>query len=254
MKKLISLLLTFSIVLLSFCSLCVLSSCNDNESKKDSTQSTKSTEPSTVSREYTKPKQTLWESSDNSLGARYVFTLDEINQMLNDALVDMGAEKDTEEFENSKWQKLSEKLTDDNGVKYDTYYFDNGDIAYTCAVENESKKVMNLGCGCSFEKFNDKNSDYQHSVILMSSLIACVAGGYETKDIDFMYNLFVDTINSNKAVYYNNALYKAQYDTKEDSSVLFMVSPATDAVLTLENTVEYSKLELTKVESTTSAN
>lgn len=232
MKRILSLIL---IVLFVF-SLC---SCGNNKSEE-----TTATEETKVKIEYPSPTEKTWERTNNNIGARYIFTLKEFTEKLNKVLKEMNSEEKVE-FDVSNWKKLSEGLTDDNGVLYDSYYYETDTIAYTCAVEKDSKKVMNIGCGCSFEMFTDTEKDYQYSVLVMSSLIACVAGGYSIDNLEFMYNLFLDVTNNETAIYFKNGVYLVNYDNKEDSSVLFMISCADDSIKTKWNLVDYENYQST---------
>lgn len=227
MKKIISLIL---IVLFVF-SLC---SCGNNSEETTATEETKTE----IKNEYPNPSEKTWEKSGNNIGARYIFSLKEFTEKLNSALNKMNGDEKVK-FDFSNWKILSEGLTDDNGVLYDSYYYETDTIGYTCAVEKDSKKVMNIGCGCSYKMFTDTENDYQYSVLIMSALIACVAGGYSVDDLEFMYNLFLDVTNNETAIYFKNGVYLVNYDNKEDSSVLFIVSCADDSIKTKWNLVDY---------------
>lgn len=223
MKKTISFLLLI-VLLVSF------SACSIGEKKATSNQVAveETIKNNSDKNEYPSPKDVTWEKSDNSLGARYIFTLQDFCKRMQKIVDELGAPVVT--FKEDDWEILSKDLVDDEGVNYSTYYYSTDSIAFTASIEDKSEKVMNIGCGCSYSMFNDKSEDYQHSVLTMSSLLACVAGGYSIDDINFMFDLFKTVANDGRTFYYKNGVYLVNYETKEDSSVLFMISPAKESI------------------------
>ena len=214
-----------------------LVSCSSKDNESVSTADENLVIKETESDVFPEPVEKTWEKSDNALSARYVFTLEELCERLQDAVKDLGVKVASFRYED--WQELSKGLVDDNGVKYTTYYYSTEKLAFTAAVEDESEKVMNIGCGSSYEMFSNEDEDFQVSVLTMSALIACVAGGYDIDDMDFMYSLFIDVTKNTTAIYYNNNIYLADYDTKEDSSVLFMISAADERILKDWSLIDY---------------
>lgn len=223
MKRIISILLTIIFVL----SLCA---CNKETAQKG-IMTDSSNDQAMLTVKYPAPTTLTYEESENNLGARYVFTLEEFNTMLNSACESLGtAEKS---FDFSNWQVMSDNLTDNNGIKYSSYYYSTDTLTITAAVENESGKVMNLGCGTSYDEFANADADYQYTVMLTSAIIAMVAGGYTENDIEFLYCIFFDSAKFNEQFIYHNNIYMmniSKTEGEEGSALLFMTSPCKDEI------------------------
>ncbi len=186
-----------------------------------------------------------YEESSNNLGARYTFTLKEFNTMLNEACEDMGVEEG-ESFDYDNWSVMSKDLEDDNGIVYSSYYYATDTLTITAAVENESKKVMNLGCGTTYEEFVEADADYQYTVMLTAAIISMVAGGYTDSDLEFLYYIFFDSAKYDEQFFYNNSVYMmnlSKAEGVEGSVVLFMTSPCKDEIKDEWNLTDYSEYE-----------
>lgn len=219
-----------------------LTACNKETSNKsimaDSTSDQKAT---TV--KYPAPVTLTFEESENNLGARYTFTLKEFNSMLNSACENLGTSEAEEFFDFSNWQVMSDNLTDDNGIKYSSYYYATDMLTVSAAVENESKKVMNLGCGTSYSEFANSDADYQYTVMLTSAIIAMVAGGYTEKDLEFLYCIYFDSAKNNEKFYYHNGIYMmniSKEEGEEGSALLFMTSPCQKEIISEWELTDYS--------------
>lgn len=225
MKRIFCILIAILMVM----SLCA---CNKETSQKGiMTDSSADEVPLTV--KYPAPTNLTYEESDNNLGARYVFTLEEFNAMLNTACEDLGTTDIEQYFDFSNWQVMSDNLTDNNGIKYSSYYYSTDTLTITAAVENESGKVMNLGCGTSYDEFANADADYQYTVMLTSAIIAMVAGGYTENDIEFLYCIFFDSAKFNEQFIYHNNIYMmniSKSEGEEGSALLFMTSPCKDEI------------------------
>lgn len=186
-----------------------------------------------VSIDYPVPSDMTYEDSTNKLGARYVFTLKEYNEMLNKACKNLGQGTDTSFFDYKNWELMSDNLTDDNGVVYETYCYPTDVLTITAAVEKESQKVMQLSCGALYNQFEESSEDFQYNVILTSAIISMVAGGYEKDDLTFLYSIFYDSAKEKKGFYYHSNMYMMDYTKGEGDSqsvVLFMTSPIKDEI------------------------
>ena len=225
MKRIFCILIVILLVL----SLCA---CNKETATKGiMTDSSSDEVPLTV--KYPAPTNLTYEDSDNNLGARYIFTLEEFNTMLNTACENLGTTDVDQYFDYSNWQVMSDNLTDNNGIKYSSYYYATDTLTITAAVENESGKVMNLGCGTSYDEFANADADYQYTVMLTSAIIAMVAGGYTENDIEFLYCIFFDSAKFNEQFIYHNNIYMmniSKSEGEEGSALLFMTSPCKDEI------------------------
>ena len=243
-KKKINILLSFLIL---FSIILFITGCqNDSDSKNINENSgSESIGISEEEKKYPEPMEITWEKCDNALGARYTFTLEGLCVRLQQSVKEMGVTVSS--FDIKDWNLLSDGLVDDNGTAYSTYYYATDTVSYTAAVEDESKKVMNIGCGCPYKTFMEKGEDFQFSVITMSALMACSAGGYTIDELDFMYVLFIEVTKNTTAIYYNNGVYLVEYDEdKEDSAVLFIVSAADEDILFDWSLIDYRNYEGTE--------
>lgn len=238
MKKIVCVI----IVMLLILSLCA---CNKETGQKGiMTDSSKDQVALTV--KYPVPSTLTYEDSESNLGARYVFTLSEFNDMLNSACSELSSSADAQYFDINNWKVMSDNLTDDNGIKYSSYYYNTDTLTITASLENESGKVMNLGCGTSYEEFASADEDYQYTVMLTTAIIAMVAGGYTQDDIEFLYCMFFDSAKYNEQFFYHNNVYMmniSKTEGEEGSALLFMTSPCKDEIKTEWELTDYSKFD-----------
>lgn len=236
MKKLICILLA-AIFIFS------LTACkSDENSKTDEEESTQ--EISTTL--YPSPRSVMWEKSENNLGARYTFTLKEFNKMLNNRCKNLSDKVDTDFFDYKNWKKMSDTLLDDNGIEYTSYYYATDALTITAAVENKSKRVMNLGCGTSYEEFVNSDEDYQYTVMLTAAIIAMTAGDYSDENLEFLYYIFFDSAKNDKQFFYNNSVYMLNMSKEKDektAALLFMMSPCKDEILEEWELTDYSTFD-----------
>ena len=170
--------------------------------------------------------------------------------MLNERCEGLGETETTQFFEMDNWKKMSETLVDDNGIEYTSYYYATDALTITAAVENESEKVLNLGCGTAYTEFVNSDADYQYTVMLTSAILAMVAGGYEDDDLEFLYYIFFDSAKTDTAFYYNTSVYMLNLSKEKgekDAALLFMISPCKDEILEEWELTDYSKFEASSV-------
>lgn len=225
MKKLICLILAVSLLLL-------FTSCNMGS---DSNTSNNKSEGKTATADegYPYPSKVNWEESQNATGARFNLTLKEYTEQFNKMYNSLGG--GSEEIDYSKWQLMKKGQLDENGVAYDYYYYADDKTVLTATVEQQSGKLMNLGCGTTVSVFiNESETTYQSVILAMTGIMACVAGGYSVENVTFFADLYVDTIsNSNNSFWYNNCIYLLNVEegeTDEDSTMLFRIVAATDNI------------------------
>lgn len=202
----------------------------------------------TVAESLPTPTTVTYEKSDNKLGARYTFTLLEFNTMLNSASKQLqdDSESNKEAFDFDNWEIISKKLKDDNGVEYSSYYYATDTLTITAAVENKSKKVMNLGCGTTYNEFVNGDVDFQNTVMITSAIIAMVAGGYDESALQFLYNIFYESAKNSEQFYYENSVYMMNLSSSNDENqtvVLFMTSPCQDEILSEWGLTNYAEFE-----------
>ncbi|MBR2715803.1 MAG: hypothetical protein IKB73_06345 [Ruminococcus sp.] len=239
MKRFLCLIITLIMVL----SLCA---CNKVSSDKTVINAENEAEVSAKKLDFPAPTKLMWEKSENNLGARYIFTLEEFNEKLNSASAKLAKSEVKEHFDFKNWVKMADNLVDDNGIKYSSYYYATDTLTITAAVENESGKVMNLGCGTSYSQFVEADAEYQYTIMLTAAIISMVAGGYEEDALEFLYYIFFDSAKSEKGFFYNNGVYMmnlSKAEGEEGSVVLFMTSPCKDEILTEWELIDYTKYE-----------
>lgn len=247
MKKIISILLVI-LLMLSFCSCDLLngnsSTPNDASTSNDATNDVLvKVEEQIEDVDFVKAETNTLEDSDSTTGKRYIFSLYELTDMLNEAFISMGDEEHL--FDYTNWQDLGGELFDDNEVEYNTYYYKTESVTYTAAVETVSQKVMNVGVGCSYAMFQEKDKDYQYSVMVMASLLSCICGGYNIDDMGFFYSLFSEAASYTNGIYYDNQVFYVNVDQVEstESSVLFLVGAADESIVSKWELTDYVELK-----------
>lgn len=226
MKKLICVVL----IVFTMFSLC---SCTENNSSVNGATEDEANYPQPVEENFTE--------SENSTGMRYDMTLWDYTTAFNLMYSDLGGGA-TEGISFSDWVLMEENQKDDNGVKYNYYYYNNGHIVLTATVETESEQVMNLGCGTTVERFTESSSN-QQEVLTICGIMAAVSGGYESDAVTFFDNLFVDTINSqDNSFWYNDSIYLLSTEKGKDnkeSTMLFRTMPASEEIRNKWNIQDY---------------
>lgn len=226
MKKLICVVL----IVFTIFSLC---SCTENNSSVNGATEDEANYPQPVEENFTE--------SENSTGMRYDMTLWDYTTAFNLMYSDLGGGA-TEGISFSDWVLMEENQKDDNGVKYNYYYYNNGHIVLTATVETESEQVMNLGCGTTVERFRESSSN-QQEVLTICGIMAAVSGGYESDAVTFFDNLFVDTINSqDNSFWYNDSIYLLSTEKGKDnkeSTMLFRTMPASEEIRNKWNIQDY---------------
>ena len=167
------------------------------------------------------PSRTRTEDSENSFGSRYSFTIEEISKELSeDDLC-----KDYSDF--SQWETISEGLVDDNGVCYSSCCIRADGVIFTAAVENDSRKVMNIGCGCQSDQL--ERFSFRLSFFCLAASIAVHAGGYDKDDAGYFIMLFTILLYGEEdTLCYGDSLYIKSVD--RDTTVL-MTAPCSQRII-----------------------
>ncbi len=168
------------------------------------------------------PVDDLIEASSNSFGARYIFTRSTFTEMASGALEDEDIV-----LKANGWETITGDLVDDNGVKYSSYCNRTDDLTFTVAVENESGKVMNVGCGCDSKLLSDDS--FRERFVRISAITALTAGGYDPKNRDYFVGIFNDLLDGDdEIVSYGGSLYIKSVD---DAATVLMTAPCSDDVI-----------------------
>ena len=170
------------------------------------------------------PTEVRSERADNCIGARYTFTLAELSDMLAEDPDTKTADMEIS-VRQSDWRLLSDGLVDDSGTAYSTYYCPIGVMTLTAAVENDSREVMNIGCGCDKDLLTRR--EQREAYIRTAAVIACRAGGYTDRDTAYLEGIFDTLLDGEEAeLYYEGALY---IKSEDKATVVLMVSPAPES-------------------------
>ena len=187
------------------------------------------------------PSEKTIERSENSFGARYNYTLGEISNAIAEDAGSMNLE-----LKNADWKTISAGLVDDNGVNYSSYCNREGKVTFTAAVEDESGKVMNIGCGCQTSQLD--NTAYRSSFVRLAATIAVNAGGYDKNDLGYFMLLFKALLNdSNDTLYYEGSLY---FKSVDNETTVLMVAPCDDKYLSEHEYAVYNEYAMQPSDST----
>lgn len=168
------------------------------------------------------PVVEMIEASDNSFGARYTFDLATFT-----AITDSTLDSERISLKTDEWETISDKLVDDNGVKYSSFCQHTGGVTFTVAVENESGKVMNIGCGCESKQLED--DDFRDRFIRISAYTALAAGGYDEGELSFFIKVYNDLFDSDdEIVCHGGSLYIKSID---DAATVLMTAPCSEEII-----------------------
>lgn len=230
----------FICILLAVMFIFSLTACKNDAENKDSKKENIEEISTTL---YPSPRTVTWEKSENNLGARYTFTLEEFTTMLNERCENLGDSGISQFFEFENWKKMSDTLLDDNGIEYTSYYYSTDALTITAAVENENGKVMNLGCGTSYNEFVNSDAEFQYTIMLTSAILAMTAGDYSDESLEFLYYIFFDSAKNDIQFFYNNSVYMlnmSKEEGEEGAALLFMMSPCKDEIQKEWELTDYS--------------
>lgn len=166
------------------------------------------------------PSRVAAESADNSAGARFILTLEELDSLLESEFKALGR-RGNELDPKKGWSVLMDGLVDDNGVGYTSYVRQMKDAVLTAAVENDSKKLINVGCGCSPGALSDERRD---SFVTITAVLAGCVGGYRESDLAFLKKMTEDFLNKKESpLHYEGLLFTRSED---EESIVVILSPS----------------------------
>lgn len=188
-------------------------------------------------------KENAQENSNNVNGKRYNINIEKFTDRYNQIMFRCGGE-DYLYMEN--WKRLGSTKKDANGVEYDCYYYDIDSAELTVAVEAESHKIMNVGCGTTMSKYVSINGENNVSekILKISAVMSAAVGGYTSSDVELFTKIFNETTFENKSsLAYENNIFNLTIDKKEennDKSMLFRYFPVTNEHLKEWNIPSYT--------------
>lgn len=167
------------------------------------------------------PERTTTEDSDNSFGARWSFTLDEFSEAAAEEL-----ENADVRLSDDKWETINAGLIDDNGVTYSSFCRHAEQITFIAAVEDDSNKVMNIGCGCETELLEDEA--FRSKLIDVAAITALNAGGYAGETKAYFISAFTTLLDSDDdTLYHGDQLFIKSVDNK---TTVLMTAPCSGKV------------------------
>lgn len=167
--------------------------------------------------------------NDNETGKTYNYTLNSYTTEFNTMYEKLGG--DYKDFPFKKWKKESSEKQP-NGKVYNFYYLAGKEVVLTATEEDESKLLVNVGCGITVKKFNKNNSE-KTKVMTICGIMAASSGGYSSKDVSFFGNLFVDTISSDDHNFWYDGsiyIYDKETSSKGKDTILFRTMPADEKI------------------------
>lgn len=226
-------LVIISITILSSCSSLKALISNVDEPNKNST----------ADEIYPAQNANATEKSSNVNGMRYTITLDEFTEKYNEIIEKTG---NSEYLNKENWQKAGEPEQDLNGVKYQNYYYNANKFNFTAAVETESKKLINVGCGTTMSIFvlHENNESFSNIILKKSAIMAAAVCGFPTNSLDILQDIFYRTTFENKeSLWYEGNIFSLSMNEdkndSEKSTMLFRVFPVADYLLEKWNIPDY---------------
>ena len=172
------------------------------------------------------------EESFNVNGRRFNLTLYEFTSKYN-AEKQLRGDKDLLKMDN--WKKNGQVTKDNKGVKIQYYYYDDENINFTATIEDDSEKLVNIGCGTTVKRFTDKENGKNNSdgILLKAALAAQVVCGYDSSYLNTLQDIFYKTTTgSDTSLYYDGFVFalstKMDHSDPQKGLMLFRVFPVTE--------------------------
>ena len=172
------------------------------------------------------------EASDNVNGKRFALTLHEFTVRYNTAkkLV-----KDTDLIMEGNWREMGDPETDNKGVDFQYYYYDDHNVNITATEEIESGKLMNVGVGTTMSHFMAEESGENNSdeILRKAALMADAVCCFGSDKIDTLQDIFYQIATGPEdSLWYEGFVFSlSTKENKTDSKngiMLFRVFPVTE--------------------------
>lgn len=177
------------------------------------------------------PVTTAIEASENVNGKRFSLTLNEFTERYNAAKKLIG---DTGAINAGNWHEMGVEQTDNNGVGFQYFYYDDDNTNITATVETESNKLMNIGIGTTMSNFMAQESGVNNSdeILRRAALMAEAACCFGIDEIDTLQDIFYQVATgSEDSLWYEGFVFTlSTQENKKDSKngiMLFRVFPIT---------------------------
>lgn len=226
MKKLSAIFL--SVILVLMCA--TLSSCSE---QKESIVIDEPQRISTGDEVFPSKNNSALEKSDNVNQMRFVCTLRSFTQRYNRLMDDFGG---NEFLDYNKWECSSGFLRDLNNIEYRNYIYNGNGITFTASVEEETHKLMNVGCGSTTGMYvqQSENTTLGNIILKKTAIMAAAACGYYVENLDVIQDIFYrTTMEDTSSLYYKGIVYslsiKSNKEDSRKSTMLFKVFPISDS-------------------------
>ena len=172
------------------------------------------------------------EASDNVNGKRFALTLHEFTVRYNTAkkLV-----KDTDLIMEGNWREMGDPETDNKGVDFQYYYYDDHNVNITATEEIESGKLMNVGVGTTMSHFMAEESGENNSdeILRKAALMADAVCCFGSDKIDTLQDIFYQiATGAEDNLWYEGFVFTlSTKENKTDSKngiMLFRIFPVTE--------------------------
>ncbi len=183
------------------------------------------------------------EESENINGAHYTATLQEFTGRYNSIMMDTGG---TDYLYRANWKKQGAVQEDNNGVEYQLYYYNEELFTITAAVEIESGKIMNVGCGTTMNTFVTQENDVNNSdtILHACAIEAAAVCGFNENSLDVLQDIFYRTTFENvDSLYYEGNVFcmdtNDDNENSENNTMLFRIFPISEALKTEWQITDY---------------
>ena len=172
------------------------------------------------------------EASENVNGKRFALTLHEFTVRYNTAkkLV-----KDTDLIMEGNWREMGDPETDNKGVDFQYYYYDDHNVNITATEEIESGKLMNVGVGTTMSHFMSEESGENNSdeILRKAALMADAVCCFGSDKIDTLQDIcYQIATGPEDSLWYEGFVFSlSTKENKTDSKngiMLFRVFPVTE--------------------------
>lgn len=172
------------------------------------------------------------EESDNVNGMRYNTSLQEFTRRYNIIMMDTGG---TDYLYRANWKIQGEIQKDNNGVEYQLYYYDEDIFTITAAVEVESGKLMNAGCGTTMNTFVALQDGINNSdkILYACAITAAALCGFNESSLDVLQDIFYrTTFEGTDSLWYEGNVFclntSVDSSDSENSTMLFRIFPISE--------------------------
>jgi hypothetical protein len=216
--------------------------CSDNNSLK------KISEPSRFSATSDEVAPTInpeaVEDSENVNGMHFTTSLSEFTRQYNSIMMDSGG---TDYIYSENWTKSGDVQADTNGVKYQLYYYNAELFTITVAVETQTNKIMNVGCGTTMNTFVNQDQENSNQVLHACAIMAAAVGKFDDGSLDVLQDIFYHTIYSDtSSIWYEGCVFCLETNVDksdgEKSTMLFRIFPISNSLKSEWELIDYADL------------